>query len=253
VLALNRRVPPTSYAEPPNAFFLRLMPDGAPDPGFGGGDGQLEVVGFALGTWTVRANGAILAADGSCCQRGDFLAKILPGGDVDRDFAPVLRTKRVFEFGALAPLPNGDIAVVGNSRYGGPGAVVRLRPGGKLRRSFGHGGVLRLGDTRFNGIAVDPRGRIALVGERRFSQGALVKRISPGGRVERRYPNGIDGRLHSEDIPRIMYSGARLLVFNLGTGSIACRAYCPPHPTLLRFLGGPFKRHHHHGGHRRHR
>lgn len=223
------------YAE--GSYFARFSSNGAPSASFGGGDGVLVVPQLELGAVMVRANGAIVASEGRCCPRGQYLVKISPQGSLNLDFAPVLRVRRLNGFTALAPLPSGDIAVAGIR--GSLGFVARLRPGGTLRRAFGRKGVTRLANRQISMMAVDRHGRIAIAGPN-FGA-SFLGRLSPAGRVEKRFRNGLRGISISESGSELAYAGPRPLLFDPGYGEAGCRAYCPPKPLLYRFLGGPGK------------
>ncbi len=212
------------------ALFMRLTMAGAVDPSYGDG-GQVFVPQMAL-TEAIgaRANGAIVAATGK------FLTKVSASGDaVDRDFAVQLRLREVRRYEGITAMPNGDLIVIGSRRGG---FVARLRPSGALVRSFGKKGLAQFPKRELLDVSVDGSDRILLMGGVR--SGPFLMRLSPKGRVQSQFRNGLAGIDSFGGYAESFYSGAQPMVF--AQGGRECRTYCQPHPLLFKFLGGSGKR-----------
>jgi uncharacterized delta-60 repeat protein len=139
-------------------LLVRLLPNGQPDRGFGGGDGEVTVdlhSGFCCSpaALAVGPDGRMVVAarGGSLRKQRVFLARFRPNGGLDRGFgdrgieAPFLPW-RLDDVEGLAVQPNGGIVTVGRSartkRKRRPAfAVFRNRPDGPPDRSFGKEGL----------------------------------------------------------------------------------------------------------------
>jgi uncharacterized delta-60 repeat protein len=139
-------------------LLARLLPNGRPDRGFGGGDGKV-MVNLHSGTCcppaalAVGSDGRIVVAarGGSFRKQRLFLARFRPSGGLDRGFgdrgieAPFLPW-RLDDANGLAVQPNGSIVSVGRSaktkrNHRSAFAVFRNRPDGPPERSFGKEGL----------------------------------------------------------------------------------------------------------------
>jgi hypothetical protein len=215
--------------------FTRLGQSGHPDIGYGN-DGTVFVPQMELGgPVAVRLNGAVVAASAR------FLTKVSASGDqVDRDFAAALRVRGVQAYQAISALPGGDLAIVGRRGASTRGFVARLRASGALVRSFGRKGISPFPKRSILDIAVDPHGRMLLVGT--VASRPFLMRLRPAGTVESKFRNGLGAIASFEGEAESFYAGPHPMVIDLGSSS-ECRAYCPPHPLLFRFKGGPGPKH----------
>jgi uncharacterized delta-60 repeat protein len=146
----------------------RLMPDGAPDTTFGGGDG-IAIVPFDLGGPTtstanavvVQPDGRIVIAGGASPDGGDSdiaVARLDADGDIDTTFSGDGRMTVAFDLGganatdddvalALALQADGKIIAAGKAQATSDtdSVVVRLNTNGALDPAFGN---LATGKTR---------------------------------------------------------------------------------------------------------
>ena len=203
---------------------LRLLPDGAPDPGFGA-DGKVRLgalsdpfvepdVGRGVRVLTALPGGGVLAGGGSGTaafiaeldSRGALAPGFGSGGVVIERDAGWTET----EAHAVAIDSRDRILVAGSTESGRlysaeSGAVFRFRPDGRPDRSYGEGaGYVRVpGNTR--DIAVGPRGdAYVLSGE--FGPNIVVH-LTARGAVDRGF--GQDGVAPLPDLPAIRRHGKR--------------------------------------------
>jgi uncharacterized delta-60 repeat protein len=129
---------------------LRFLPDGTPDPSFGGGDGVAEPLAspeFWTRTLGLAPDGKILVAGYSA---DDFaVARLMPDGSLDPDFDGDTGTGDGIVHTALTPSwddphfvgidSKGRIVVGGNG--GGDIIIARYLPDGKLDKSFAGDGT----------------------------------------------------------------------------------------------------------------
>jgi uncharacterized delta-60 repeat protein len=144
---LRRDVPPFMGVGEVCWAIARLLPDGSPDPAFGGGDGR--VLQCSAGTVAlavaVKRDGKLLVAGAANRNRRGTLGRIArfnPDGTLDRGFGG----RRSGLFGISPPpgehsavhdlelLPSGKILASGYFRFNF--MVARLLPNGTLDRSF---------------------------------------------------------------------------------------------------------------------
>jgi uncharacterized delta-60 repeat protein len=199
-------------------FVARLTEAGAPDPGFGGGDGVaggLKAEENALAAElaaapTVGPGGEVAFRPGSApCPRNPERAGIaqLDGAGSPRlDFGSEGVAPGYFT--AVAAEPDGSIVALEQRgrRNGEPlrANVKRLQPDGAPDPSFGQGGstslVVRGGwRTALSAIAVDPTGRVLVAGSiatepsrgkrhrkrpERHQNSLLLERLTPSGRPD---------------------------------------------------------------------
>jgi uncharacterized delta-60 repeat protein len=134
----------------------RVLPDGEPDPAFGGdGIARARFPGF-VGT---HGDDALVQRDGKvvvvgyvtarcrpprrqACRRLLALARFLRSGRLDPDFGGdgTVVTPRAGRGLAVTRLPSAKIAIAGRTANGLP-MVARFGPGGGLDRGFGERGV----------------------------------------------------------------------------------------------------------------
>jgi hypothetical protein len=227
--------PNYGFNELEGTLFARLTQNGRPDGRYGDA-GRVFVPQMELGGPVAsRRNGAIVAGSSR------FLTKVSASGQqVDRDFAAALRVRGVRAYEAISALPGGDIALVGRRGSSTRSFVARLRPSGALVQSFGRMGISPFPKRSILDIAVDAHGRMLLVGT--VAEKPFLMRLRPAGTVESRFRNGLGGIAFFEGDPQGFFAGPHPMVIDLGSSG-PCRAYCPPHPLLFRFKGGPGKQH----------
>ena len=194
---------------------MRLLPDGTPDPGFGGGDGAVDSAGAGL---EGRARDAIVLAGGGVAlaagpaagtrSLGTFFAvRLTPAGDFDPSFdadgiTSVVTSSRTLTEGgsaAIAPGPAGRLVLAGTTRgrRGRDQAIVlRLLADGTLDRRFGRGGEQRVsargsGSLRLEALGRLRSGRLVAAGRSDGSRAPLLG-LSAGGRSDTRFgPRGL--------------------------------------------------------------
>ncbi len=179
----------------------RLLPNGSPDPGFGGGDGRTAVQFSPEGCACSAAHAVRLQSDGRIVVlaheehngRAAIVTRFLPDGRLDRSFGPggrgFARHPSSFALG-LAVAKNDKLVIAGQSdgREGPNFMVLRYSANGQPDRSFGSAGAWmpRLGEKSFATSAlVEPNGRIVVAGAsfRKTSNGAerafTLQRFAP--------------------------------------------------------------------------
>ncbi len=170
-------------------LLARLLPNGRPDRGFGGGDGIVLVDADGARNCTCTfANSLTLTPDGEPLLAGvtsgsrretSLLVRFTPDGRLDSRFGRhgVVRTLRgsrlVFNDATVAA--DGRITAAGffNSRSTGNGdmAVLRYLPNGKLDHSFADGGFFHrhLGRESVASAAItQPDGQVVVAGRAAF-------------------------------------------------------------------------------------
>jgi len=233
--------------EPEHTFrslLYRLLPNGRPDRGFGGTGSvtakfrQPELPESVV----VDRHGAILLGGPGCCSRHVYVERIGADGRPDRKFertaaSSMRRLSRLGEFPTLAaalPRPDGGIDIVGTSQAR-HGYYLRLRADGRLARSFGRRGLMRLPFIVTAAIRGGDGG-IFVAGHTKLYGGYTAFRILSDGRPDPAY-GGAQGisiptvglRAHVASAGR-----GRVLIFN--NGNYFCRSGCAPEPEIARFL-----------------
>jgi uncharacterized delta-60 repeat protein len=196
---------------------VRYNPNGSIDGSFGdSGVARATFPGARCGCEihdiAVQRNGRIVAA-GWRFRGGDAqddmllaVARFLPNGRLDPSFSRDGRFSRDFGYGddlgsAVAVQADGRIVVGGVASYRyrteDDFAVVRLRPNGKLDRTFSRDGVqsVNFAGRRYDdvyGLDLQPDGRIvaaglSAVGYRREDPRFAVLRLNRNGTVDRRF------------------------------------------------------------------
>ncbi len=199
-----------SIAGKQNLALVRYLPNGTPDPSFGGGDGIATTSigqGFIAFDAKVQKDGKIVVAGG--VQVGGSGARAAAvryraNGTLDPSFGSggIVRMK-VSKFSVafgIALGSRGKVVLVGVSDAKVSGYVARLTRRGKRDHSFGGGdgllrSNLRQGFAYVTDVALQRNGKIVLAG---FGGdvfgvpgGTLVARLTPKGRLDRRF--GIRG------------------------------------------------------------
>lgn len=163
----------------------RLLPNGEPDPSFGGGDGIVNVAADCHCACSY-ASALTIAPDGKPLLAGTvgesaLLARFTPNGRLDHSFGHhgIVRTLRGTRlvFNDATTQRNGRITATGfyNQRRSGEAqvAVLRYLPNGKLDRSFSRGGFFQHHFGRESiGYAVitQPDDRIVVAGRASFGE-----------------------------------------------------------------------------------
>jgi uncharacterized delta-60 repeat protein len=210
-----------------DVVLARYTASGAPDPGFGGGDGSvvldlggLELFGSAL--WaedgSVWLGGDTTAIAGSNCRRYErfctetpFVAHASSAGALDPGFGSggIVRLARLsHRFGrkeggagvlALAARPSGGVFAGGGS--GTVAFIAAVAPDGAPDPGFGDAGILteanpRPSETSAHSLAVDSRGRVLVAGEANAGiveglAGSTLIRYLPDGALDRSFAGGL--------------------------------------------------------------
>jgi uncharacterized delta-60 repeat protein len=179
----------------------RYNPDGSLDPNFSNGGKLTTDFGGFSGDDTARGvavqgNGKIVAA-GAFGPNGFGLARYNPSGTLDSSFSGDGTQRTGFpaaenEANAVALQANGRIVAVGFSRdlHFGAFALARYNPNGMLDTSFSGDGKQTLdfggtlsGDDGATGVAIQPDGKIVVVGFADFCDFALA-RYNPNGSLD---------------------------------------------------------------------
>ncbi len=163
----------------------RLLPNGKPDPSFGGGDGIVQVAADRRCACS-HANALTITPDGKPLLAGvvgesSLLARFTPNGRLDRSFGHhgIVRTLRGTRlvFNDATTQHDGRITATGfyNQRRSGEAqvAVLRYLPNGKLDHSFGHGGFFQrhLGRESIGYAAItQPDGKVVVAGRASFGE-----------------------------------------------------------------------------------
>lgn len=150
----------------------RRLPNGAPDPGFGGGDGMVLIHTAAwMAGLALAPGGRPLLAINSIDDDGVRLMRFQPNGTLDRAFGNngVVRASRPnLEIGAVTVLPGGRVALSGSYRADKVRvAVLRFLPDGRPERSFGQNGFFGRGlgrESLANAAIAEPDGGLLVVG-----------------------------------------------------------------------------------------
>jgi uncharacterized delta-60 repeat protein len=186
---------------------VRLLADGTPDPGFGGGDG---VVVISLPGSNDEAWDLLLQADGRIVVGGDVAApgdpnvavvRLEADGDLDPTFgdgdgrfdastAPGIEPDTLH---ALVQTPDGGVVAAG---YGGSAFdlwAFRLGPAGDLDTTYGDDGIARLDPGSdaaylFDAVAT-PDSEVLLAGAYDAGQQVLVAKLGPGGAPDTDFGN----------------------------------------------------------------
>jgi uncharacterized delta-60 repeat protein len=179
-----------------SAIVLRYSPDGTLDRSYGE-EGRAYVPSYPE-SLAVAPDGSAYVTSGE----RSTLIKLTPSGSLDPHFgkggSAQLSSVEPFGFGAITTLPDGDLLLAGSAypRALAWPAVIRLRPDGKVDRSFGTHGVATTrpptGEEwqEASAMSVDDRGRIVLAGSDLhhccLERGALV-RFDSNGDVDRSF------------------------------------------------------------------
>jgi uncharacterized delta-60 repeat protein len=209
---------------PSYAAVVRLLPDGSPDPGFGGGNG-VALLDFAAALPPVEGKPRVHVAKGVLDPRGRIVlvvsqtengtgeghsyvvrnerlvARLTPTGGLDPTFGEddgVVPLEGIAEVRDMAFDPEGEIAIGGAPAAKRTTPLLRLDASGRPEPGSGVGGLRRYkAGLDLAQIEIDPFGRILLLGSgwrssRKTGRLQRVVRLRPGGEVDRSF--GVEGR-----------------------------------------------------------
>lgn len=197
-----------------DAAVWRLLPNGAPDPAFGGGDGLATIDSGAyeyLYDVAVAPDGAVVVAGLSTVNGGEAVVyRLTAAGEMDQSFdmdgALGVGADQSSATG-VAVQPDGKILITGSILPSYGMVVRRLTVGGAPDLSFGGGDgeatSVDYGDAR--DLVVQPDGRIVVVGDVYAPNGndALLVRYTATGQPDPSFgsPSGVHVDLgYNEDL-----------------------------------------------------
>jgi|GEM_PF-2969726 len=244
------------------AILARLLPDGNLDPTFGEGPGArrlgwTKVGGRPPGALAVGGGGAIALAGGRCCSPAEVKSVYVgrrrsdggPSNVVPRRWRPWrhLRVGPRAWVSSVIALPGGKLDVVGGS--GANLFAARLRPSGRLDRSFGRRGLVRFPEilSGASPAVADAHRRLYVAGVRYpgyeyAPYRGIIARVTARGRHDGGWGNRIAGyaRLRSITEPLALgfQSDGKLVAF--GEYAYECIRTCYlPGWALTRVFTGP--------------
>jgi uncharacterized delta-60 repeat protein len=241
----------------PNEFLLaRYDPDGTLDPTFGAGG----IVTTLVGDGNSEALGVALQPDGKIVAGGDAidsnvnrsaLVRYLPDGSLDTSFGTdgiVLDTQAGENgFAGIALQPDGKILGVGqlsgmvpyNDLAATP--LTRFDSDGTLDPSFGSGGMSDAPTGQAAALALQPDGKIVVVGER--ANAFAVTRVDPDGTADPSF--GSDGTVTTPMGPGsndpsavVIQPDAKIVVVGGSQGGFTVARYNPDGSLDANFGSG---------------
>jgi len=208
----------------------KYLPDGSPDPSFGGGTGMVttsfgHVNAEARAVVIQPTTGKIVVAGvvHSSPSSHFAVARYNPDGTLDTTFSHDGKVTTGFGGGnaeahAVTVLPNNDVVVAGFADEPSTGldyALARYTDAGKLDPSFGTGGLVTTdfvgGDDEINGLAVQANGKLVVAGSTEQGTSLFsVARYNSNGTLDTSF--GIAGVQFTafEDNPRDQAAAVRL-------------------------------------------
>jgi uncharacterized delta-60 repeat protein len=175
----------------PGLAVHRLTVTGAPDPTFGGPDGQ---AGVALtnaipSDLTLQPDGRVLVAGTHYVASGAnaVVARFTSSGQADGSFGSAVGTHVDLggyeSLSALSLLPGGGVVASGGTDAGEESIVVKLDASGRPDGAFGTAGVAVLPGSTSHGYDVDiqPDGRILVIGDDSKARPSVVVHRLLGG------------------------------------------------------------------------
>jgi uncharacterized delta-60 repeat protein len=154
-----------------------------------------------------RGGRIVVAAKDSGGTGSVLLERFTRRGRLDRSFGKrgIVLTDVGFDSiwsPAMALAPNGDIVVAGGSSKANHSlaVVLRYRPDGRLRRSFGHHGLVARRAPAATAMAIQRNGRILIATRNDSDSGTFAFRLTPRGRADKSFgkrgrvavPGGVD-------------------------------------------------------------
>jgi uncharacterized delta-60 repeat protein len=181
----NGRILIAGRSDVAGAVIARLRANGVLDPDFGtGGRVTLPGVGIARSVM-VQPDRKILVAGNPSPTNTMTVTRLNPSGSLDTsygvngtsaiDFAPLDD-----QAGGAVLQPDGKVVIAGSVQNSGDFGVARLNPDGSLDGGFGNGGkaLVDFGVAAFAfAVALQPNGRIVVVGQRSGSDDFAVARL----------------------------------------------------------------------------
>jgi uncharacterized delta-60 repeat protein len=234
----------------------RYLPDGAPDPSFGGGAPIVTDVERGQAGIGLSSDGGIAVAGNPCCFRPGQarVLRLLADGSPDQAFgkdgqSPINGADEPVNVTSVLVQSDGRIVVAVAQESGERRAfLLRFRANGAQDPSFGRMGLVSLGfATPPAGILLDRRGRLTLVGTARTEAAALGKaglltlqRLRPDGGVDRTFNGGrptlLFGLRGAEVKGATLGPDGRIAVLLQAGGCIrSCSAF---HSYLAQYIGG---------------
>jgi uncharacterized delta-60 repeat protein len=184
-----------------DAAVWRLLPTGAPDPTFGGGDGLVTLDNGGteyLNDVAIAPDGAIVAVGGSSANGWEAVVyRLTPSGEMDGTFAGDgalgLGNDNSTAYG-VAVQGDGRVLVAGEIRPSYGMVVRRLTAGGESDPTFGGGDgeAATGGNAEARDLVVQPDGRIVVAGRiyNPLGNDALLLRYTAGGQPDASYGQG---------------------------------------------------------------
>jgi uncharacterized delta-60 repeat protein len=220
---------------------VRYLPNGALDPSFDG-DGRVVTPISAnndqIFDVAVQPDGKVVAVGGTLSTPGGLAAaRYNTDGSLDPSF-------NGDGIAAVPLLPIAEHVVLqrdGRLLVAGIGGVARLNASGTLDAGFGEGGRARTGNLSARSVAVQPDGKILVIGTvfagptsadfgvaRLTANGQLDPTYGRGGSVVTEFAPGsqdqaLDGALHTDG--KLVVSGMTRPIFNSGPFDFAVARY----------------------------
>jgi uncharacterized delta-60 repeat protein len=199
---------------PPRAFVWRLWPWGTRDPGFGGGDGVVEL------EYNSSARGVVVQQDGKIVVAGNVgsdatVWRLEPDGSPDLGFGnggKVMLASYTWSAAVgLALQADGGIVIAGHMwdpQFLWNWAAWRLDPDGAFDTSFGWTGQVMIDASAQEytyAMTLQPDGKILIAGlqHNNSAANAMVLRLLPDGMVDRTFNNGGFARFSNNAFPTI--------------------------------------------------
>lgn len=259
VVALDRG----RLAGEPTVSLSRYLPDGAPDPSFGGGSPvALDLEAGEAGIALLGGDGLAVAGNPCCFRPGAArVLGILGDGSLDSGFGQggmsrINDPSDPIHVSAILAQPGGKIVVMAAHENGTFGTFfMRFLSSGKRDASFGKRGALDLGRLESSRpVLVDRRGRLTVTvlqrnepnpkgGPARGPARVTLRRFTPDGRVDRTFGGGRPVQLYrlpwAQPLAATLTTKGRISVL-MQTG--ACDRSCSVfHSYLAQWQGGTSK------------
>jgi uncharacterized delta-60 repeat protein len=241
----------------------RYLPDGTPDPSFGGGspvtiDLETGEAGIAL----LGGDGLAVAGNPCCFRPGAArVLRILGDGSVDSAFSQgglsrINAPSEPVHVSAILVQPGGKIVVMATHESGTFSTfLMRFLPSGKRDASFGKRGALDLGRAESDWpVLLDRRGRLTVAvlqrnesnpkgGSARGPARVTLRRFTPDGHVDRTFGGGRIVQLYrlpwAEPVSAALTTAGRISVL-MQTG-VCARSCTTFHSYLAQWKGGSSK------------
>jgi hypothetical protein len=247
----------------PTLQLSRYLPDGNPDPSFGGGAPvSVNVETGEAGIALFGDHGLAVAGNPCCYLPGAArVLRLRSGGSVDSGFGRgglrrIAEPAEPVDVSAILVQPGGRTVVMATHESGTFGTfLMRFLPSGRRDRSFAKRGVLGLGRTESDQqILVDRRGRLTIAmlrrnepdpkgGPARGPARVTLRRFMPDGRVDRAFGGGRIVQLYrlpwAEPMSATFTSKGRIsILMQTGVCARACSTF---HSYLAQWWGGSGK------------